>query len=270
MTLPPLRRSRVNGIMTSCVVHGVTIAAAFFLTTPRNAVRVDSSPAAHELPSHIIWLSSPGPAGGGGSGGSREQRPARAAEVKGSDALTMPAAPREALEVSENPEPPVAPLPEVPVQTLGASTLTTLGLVEAGAETLSRGPGEGTGVGNRSGSGAGPGDGGGLGVGSGGNIGGDIYGPGSGVTMPKVVHEEKPQYTIEAMRARIEGAVVVECVVQPSGVCAKLRVLRSLDSRLGLDEQALRAAAAWRFSPGTRLGKPVAVLVTIQLGFSIH
>ena len=41
-------------------------------------------------------------------------------------------------------------------------------------------------------------------------------------------------------------------------------------SRLGLDAQALRAAAAWRFAPGTRLGKPVAVLVTIQLGFSIH
>ena len=72
------------------------------------------------------------------------------------------------------------------------------------------------------------------------------------------------------MRARIEGAVLVECVVQPSGVCARLRVLRSLDSRLGLDQQALQAAAAWRFSPGTRQGKPVAVLVTIQLGFAIH
>jgi hypothetical protein len=57
--------------------------------------------------------------------------------------------------------------------------------------------------------------------------------------------------------ARIEGAVLVECVVQPSGTC-------------GLDEQALRAAAGWRFSPGTRLGKPVAVVVTIQLGFFIH
>jgi protein TonB len=88
--------------------------------------------------------------------------------------------------------------------------------------------------------------------------------------MPRIVHEEKPRYTIEAMRARIEGAVILQCVVQPSGVCARLRVLRSLDSRLGLDEQALQAAAAWRFSPGTRLGKPVAVLVTIQLGFAIH
>ena len=265
-----LRRSRAGGIATSCVVHGIVIAAAFVLTAQRRPARVDSVHATHALPSDLIWVEAAGPFGGGGSGGDDQQSPARAAEVKGSDALTMPAAPRAALEVSENPEPPVERLPEVPVQTMGASTLTMLGLVEAGAETLSRGPGEGTGVGNHGGSGAGPGDGSGLGDGDGGNTGGEVYGPGNGVTMPRVVHEEKPRYTMEAMRARIEGAVILQCVVQPSGVCARLRVLRSLDSRLGLDEQALQAAAAWRFSPGTRLGKPVAVLVTIQLGFAIH
>lgn len=265
-----LRQSRASGIVTSCVVHGLVIAAAFFLTAQRRTARVESSPATHDLPSHLVWLEAPGPLGGGGSGGSDEQTAARAAKVKGSDALTLPATPPAASEVSENPEPPAAPLPEVPIQTMGASTLTMLGLVEAGAETLSRGPGEGTGVGDRGGSGAGPGNGSGLGDGDGGNTGGGVYGPGSGVTMPKVVYEEKPRYTIEAMRARIEGAVLIQCVVEPSGTCARLRVLRSLDSRLGLDEQALRAAAAWRFSPGTRLGKPVAVLVTIQLGFSIH
>lgn len=267
---PALRRSRVNGITASCVVHGVVIAAAFFLTTPRNSTRVESSPAAYEPPSHIIWLGSAGPGGGGGGGGRKEQSPARAAEVKGVDKQTMPAAPPAAFDVAKNPEPPPAALPEVPVQTLGASNLTSLGLIESGAETLSHGSGDGPGVGTGRGPGAGPGSGPGIGPGDGGNIGGDIYKPGSGVTMPVVVHEEKPQYTIEAMRARIEGAVIVECVVQPSGVCARLRVLRSLDSRLGLDQQALRAAAAWRFSPGTRLGKPVAVLVTIQLGFAIH
>ena len=270
MSNSALRQSRASGVVTSCVVHGVVIAFAFVWTAQRRTAPVESSPAMAELPSDLIWLEVPGLPGGGGSGGSEEQTPARAAEVKGSDALTMPAAPRAASEVSEHPEPPVAPLTEVPLQMMGASTLTLLGLVEAGAETLSRGPGEGPGVGNRPGSGAGPGDGSGLGDGEGGNTGGHVYGPGSGVTMPRVVHEEKPRYTIDAMRARIEGAVLIECVVQPSGTCARLRVLRSLDSRLGLDEQALRAAAEWRFSPGTRLGKPVAVLVTIQLGFSIH
>jgi protein TonB len=161
-------------------------------------------------------------------------------------------------------------LANVPVQTLGASDLTSMGLVEAGAESLSHGSGRDGGFGTGPGEGAGPGAGDGLGPGRDGGIGGDIYRPGSGVTMPVPVHQEKPQYTIEAMRARIEGAVIVECVVQPSGVCRPLKVVRSLDGRFGLDQQALRAAAAWRFSPGTRLGKPVAVVVYIQVGFSIN
>jgi TonB family protein len=72
------------------------------------------------------------------------------------------------------------------------------------------------------------------------------------------------------MRAQIQGAVLIECVVQTTGVCSDLRVVRSLDSTFGLDQQALRAAALWQFLPGTRLGKPVPVVVTIQLGFSIH
>ena len=269
VTSPPLRQSRVNGVVTSCIVHGAVIAAAFFLTTSREPMRSDSSRAAYEPPSHIVWLSATGPGGGGGGGGRKEQAPARAAEVKGNDKLTMPSASRAASDVTEKPEP-FVPLPEVPIQTLGATDLTTMGLIEAGVESLSHGSGDGGGVGDRRGTGAGPGDGPGIGPGRGGNIGDGIYQAGSGVTMPVPVHQERPQYTIEAMRARIEGAVVVECVVEPTGVCARLRVLRSLDSRLGLDQQALRAAAAWRFSPGTRLGKPVSVLVTIQLGFNIH
>jgi len=181
----------------------------------------------------------------------------------------MPAAPRAASDATKETPPPVS-LPDVPVQTLGASELTALGLIEAGADSLSSGNGTGGGVGTGRGPGAGPGPGSGLGPGDGSNIGDGPYGPGGDVTMPVVVHQEKPRYTIEAMRARIQGAVLIECVVQPTGVCERLRVLRSLDARLGLDEQALRAAAAWRFSPGTRRGKPVAVLVTIQLGFSIN
>jgi protein TonB len=253
----------------SCVVHGVVIAAAFFVTTSRESTRSNSSPAAYEPPSHIVWLSAAGPGGGGGGGGKKEQAPARAAEVKGNDRVTMPSAPRAASDATEKPEP-LAPLPEVPVQMLGVSDLTAMGPIEAGADSLSNGSGDGGGVGDRRGTGAGPGDGPGIGPGRFGNIGGGIYQPGSGVTMPVPVHQEKPQYTIEAMRARIQGAVVVECVVQPTGECVQLSVVRSLDSRLGLEQHALRAAAAWRFSPGTRLGNPVAVVVTIQVGFSIH
>lgn len=258
----------VKGLAASGVVHAVALAAVLLVTTWRDVKKSDAPAAPYEAPSHIVWLHAAGPGGGGGGGGKQQQTAARAAQVKGTDGVTMPSAPR-STDVSEKPKTP-EPLPDVPVQTLGASNLTALGLIEAGVESLSPGSGRNGGAGSGDGRGAGPGDGDGLGPGRERNIGGDIYRPGSGVTMPVPVHQEKPQYTIEAMRARIEGAVVIECVVQPSGICAQLRVVRSLDPRLGLDQQALRAAAGWRFSPGTRLGKPVAVMVYIQVGFSIH
>jgi len=264
-----MRRSNLNGFVTSCAVHVIVIGAVLFVTASHDARRSDAPSARYEPPSHVVWLSVPGPGGGGGGGGRQEQTPARAAEVKGADKVTMPSAPRETTDATEKPKPP-EPLPDIPVQTLGASALTAMGLIEAGADSLSHGPGRNGGFGPGDGTGAGPGNGPGVGPGRDGNMGGDIYQPGSGVTMPIPVHQEKPRYTIEAMRARIEGAVVVECVVQPTGVCEPMRVVRSLDARLGLDQQALRAAAAWRFSPGTLRGKPVAVMVTIQLGFSIH
>src|SRR5688572_23488336 len=92
-----LRQSRASGIVTSCVVHGMVIATAFFLSVQRRTAHVESAPATHEMPSDLVWLEAAGPLGGGGSGGKNEQSPARAAEVKGSDALTMPAAPPAAL-----------------------------------------------------------------------------------------------------------------------------------------------------------------------------
>lgn len=258
----------VKGLTASCVVHGVLITAVLLVTTSGDAKKTGTPAAMYDPPSHIVWLSAAGVGGGGGGGGKQEHTPARAAQVKGTDTVTMPSAPQ-STDVSEKFTAPET-LPDVPVQTLGASELTALGLIEAGADSLSSGGGRNGGAGSGDGPGAGSGNDDGLGPGRGGNIGGDIYRPGNGVTMPVPMHEEKPHYTIEAMRARIEGAVVVECVVQPSGVCARLRVVRSLDSRLGLDQQALRAAAGWRFTPGTRQGKPVAVVVYIQVGFSIH
>ena len=62
----------------------------------------------------------------------------------------------------------------------------------------------------------------------------------------------------------------IECVVQTDGTVGDLRVMRSLDRRFGLDEEAIAAAKRWRFRPGTLNGKPVPVVVTIELSFSVR
>jgi TonB family protein len=46
--------------------------------------------------------------------------------------------------------------------------------------------------------------------------------------------------------------------------------VQSLDTRYGLDEAAVRAASQWRFEPGRRDGKPVPVLITVEMTFALR
>ena len=55
-----------------------------------------------------------------------------------------------------------------------------------------------------------------------------------------------------------------------NGICSDVRVIRSLDPRYGLDQEAMKAAGEWRFRPGTRLGQPVPVLVTMEITFTLR
>ena len=88
--------------------------------------------------------------------------------------------------------------------------------------------------------------------------------------MPRVLREVKPNYTSDAMRAKIQGRVLVECIVNIHGEVTDVKILNSLDPTFGLDQEAIKAAKQWRFSPGTRLGEPVPVLVSIELSFTLR
>jgi len=79
-----------------------------------------------------------------------------------------------------------------------------------------------------------------------------------------------PQYSADAMRAKIQGLVVVSAVVLPDGSVSDVRVIRSLDRVFGLDMKAIEAARQWRFFPGTRQGEPVPVFVNIELEFNLR
>ena len=72
------------------------------------------------------------------------------------------------------------------------------------------------------------------------------------------------------MRAKVQGVVLLECIVRPDGSVSDVNVVRSLDPTFGLDQEAIKAAKQWRFRPGTRFGEPVAVLVTIELTFTLR
>jgi TonB family protein len=222
---------------------------------------------------NIIWLNQPGPGGGGGGGGNKMKEPPRQAELPGKDKITVPVSKPPSLEMKQakNEPDPIEQL-NIPAKSLAAAQDSLPGAIEAppGPPTLSQGSGSGGGAGTGTGTGVGPGTGSGLGPGSGGGTGGGVYRPGNGVMLPRVLREVKPQYTSDAMRAKVQGTVLLECVVKTDGSVGDVQVIRSLDSTFGLDQQAVVAARQWRFAPGTRMGEPVPVLITIELTFTLR
>jgi periplasmic protein TonB len=90
-----------------------------------------------------------------------------------------------------------------------------------------------------------------------------------GVTLPRVVKEERPQYTSEAMERRIEGKVRLGAVVHADGSVGDVNVERSLDAVYGLDDNAVKAMKRWTFKPGTKDGKPVAVAIWVEMAFTL-
>lgn len=220
------------------------------------------------LSDRIVWLSGPG--GGGGGSGNEMKEPARVAQAPGKDKITVPAKLEPTREPPKEDEPKSIEQVDIRAKSLASAVESMVGMIDTpSAPTLSQGSGTRGGAGAGNGDGIGPGTGPGYGPGFGRGA-GRGYGPGTGVTLPRVLRDVKPQYTSDAMRAKVQGRVLLECVVNPDGTVGDVHVVRSLDRVFGLDDEAMKAARQWRFAPGTRLGEPVAVLVTIELTFTLR
>ena len=93
--------------------------------------------------------------------------------------------------------------------------------------------------------------------------------PGEGVTAPTIVKEVKPVYTDDAKKERIQGTIDMDVVVLADGTVGDVTVTKSLDAKYGLDDQAVKAVKQWIFSPGTKDQKPVNVLVSVEMSFTL-
>ena len=131
----------------------------------------------------------------------------------------------------------------------------------------SNGPGSGGGIGTGQGGGVGSGNGPGFGPGEGGGIGGGVFRAGGGVTPPALISKVEPEYSEEARKAKYQGVVLLYVEVAPNGRAQNVRVLHSLG--LGLDQKAMEAVMKWKFRPGTKDGKPVTVVATIEVSFRL-
>ena len=86
---------------------------------------------------------------------------------------------------------------------------------------------------------------------------------------PSVLEGVKATYTQEAMRQKIQGTVRLELTVEGDGSVEDVRVVRSLDTRYGLDDQAVAAVRQWKFNPAHLYGRPVATVVVVELEFKL-
>ena len=68
--------------------------------------------------------------------------------------------------------------------------------------------------------------------------------------VPTLVEATVPAYSDEALRAELEGIVMVSAMVGADGYAHDIRIARPLG--LGLDEKAIEAVRMWRLNPALR------------------
>jgi periplasmic protein TonB len=86
-------------------------------------------------------------------------------------------------------------------------------------------------------------------------------------TYPRILHQEDPEYSEDARKARHQGTVILAIDIGVNGRVSNVRVVRGLG--LGLDEKAIEAVQKWIFRPALANGKPVAAPAQVSVTFHL-
>jgi TonB family protein len=84
---------------------------------------------------------------------------------------------------------------------------------------------------------------------------------------PQVIYQVEPQYSEEARRAHVQGAVRLRIDVGLDGRPVNIRVVQAMG--LGLDENAIEAVKRWRFRPALIGDRPVVAPALVEVGFHL-
>lgn len=96
---------------------------------------------------------------------------------------------------------------------------------------------------------------------------GPIY-VGGDVKPPERIFDPQPQYTEIARKARVQGVVIVQAIIDKQGNVTNVKVLKGLS--MGLDDEAVKAIKKWQFKPATLNGKPVDVYYNLTVNFRLQ
>jgi TonB family protein len=90
---------------------------------------------------------------------------------------------------------------------------------------------------------------------------------GGDVKAPVLIHREAAVYTDLARRARVEGTVIVEAIIDRTGGVKDAHVVKALP--FGLNGTALEAVRKWKFRPAIHRGKAVDVFQILNVDFHL-
>jgi L-ribulose-5-phosphate 3-epimerase len=86
------------------------------------------------------------------------------------------------------------------------------------------------------------------------------------IEEPKLLRQITPVYPEEAIRAGIEGTVVLGVTIGDVGQISEVKVLESVP---GLDQAAIHAVKGWQYSGAWIGGEPVHYTTTVSIKFSL-
>lgn len=90
---------------------------------------------------------------------------------------------------------------------------------------------------------------------------------GGTIRPPQKIRNVDPVYPQIAQTARVQGVVIIEATIDEQGRVLNARVLRSEPL---LEQAAVTAVRQWEFTPTLLNGKPVPVIMTVTVKFTLQ
>jgi protein TonB len=91
---------------------------------------------------------------------------------------------------------------------------------------------------------------------------------GGQITQPTLIKRVEPEYPPLAVKAHIQGVVILEATVDEDGNVVDVKLLRSANPLL--DREAAIAVRQWRYTPVVLNGTRVPFILTVTLSFSLQ
>jgi len=88
---------------------------------------------------------------------------------------------------------------------------------------------------------------------------------GRGVSPPRLIYQQEPEFSESARQAKYHGVVTLGLVVNDEGLPTKIHIVSPLG--FGLDAKAVQAVKTWRFKPAEKDSHPVPAEIAVEVDF---